>query len=187
MFVFIKNKNNNLRYSILLISSTYVLGQGFLKTSNTNIVDSNGQKVILQGVALGGWLVPEGYMFQIPGSGSPTTIREKIVNLVGEDSANEFYQKFENNYVQEEDIKAISDWGFNSIRLPLHYKFFSPSIGQYINKGFAIVDSVVSWSKKYNLYVILDMHASPGGQSPGEIADANGVAELWTKKRTKTT
>ena len=26
------------------------------------------------------------------------------------------------------------------------------------------------------------MHAAPGGQSPGEIADADGVAELWTKK-----
>ena len=133
MFEFMKNKKSNLKYLIYLLSFTYGLGQGFLKTSNTNIINSNGEKVILQGIALGGWLVPEGYMFQIPGSGSPTTIREKIVNLVGEDSANEFYQKFENNYVQEADIKAISDWGFNSIRLPLHYKFFSPSIGQYID------------------------------------------------------
>ena len=182
MFEFMKNKKSNLKHLIYILSFTYGLGQGFLKTSNTNIVNSNGEKVILQGIALGGWLVPEGYMFQIPGSGSPTTIREKIVNLVGEDSANEFYQKFENNYVQEADIKSISDWGFNSIRLPLHYKFFSPSIGQYIDKGFTIVDSIVSWSKKYNLYVILDMHAAPGGQSPGEIADADGVAELWTKK-----
>ena len=24
------------------------------------------------------------------------------------------------------------------------------------------------------------MHAAPGGQSPGEIADAHGTAELWT-------
>ena len=180
--MFTKNKIINLHFVLLVISFSSGFGQGFLQTSNTNIINGNGNKVVLRGVALGGWLVPEGYMFQIPGSGSPTTIREKIVNLVGEESANEFYEKFEKNYVQEQDIKAIADWGFNSIRLPLHYKNFSPSKGEYIDKGFTIIDSLVSWCKKYKLYVILDMHAAPGGQSPGEIADAHGVAELWTIK-----
>ena len=182
MFVFTKNRIIDLRFVLLVISFSFGFGQGFLQTSNTSIVDGNGNKVVLRGVALGGWLVPEGYMFQIPGSGSPTTIREKIVSLVGEESTNEFYEKFEKNYVQEQDIKAIADWGFNSIRLPLHYKNFSPSKGEYIEKGFTIIDSLVSWCKKYKLYLILDMHAAPGGQSPGEIADAHGVAELWTKK-----
>ena len=180
--MFTKNKIINLRFVLLVIFFSSGFGQGFLQTSNTSIIDGNGNKVILRGVALGGWLVPEGYMFQIPGSGSPTTIREKIVNLVGENSANEFYEKFEQNYVQEQDIKAIADWGFNSIRLPLHYKVFSPSKGVYIEKGFTIIDSLVFWCKKYKLYLILDMHAAPGGQSPGEIADAHGVAELWTIK-----
>ena len=180
--MFTKNKIINLHFVLLVISFSSGFGQGYLQTSNTNIIDGNGNKVILRGVALGGWLVPEGYMFQIPGSGSPTTIREKIVNLVGENSANEFYEKFEQNYVQEQDIKAIADWGFNSIRLPLHYKFLSPSKDVYIEKGFTIIDSLVSWCKKYKLYLILDMHAAPGGQSPGEIADAHGVAELWTIK-----
>ena len=183
MFEFINSKKSKPSLFIFPLLFNVLFGQGFLHTSNTNILDGNGDKLILKGVALGGWLVPEGYMFQIPGSGSPTTIRKKIVNLVGEDSANEFYQKFEQNYIQEEDIKAIANWGFNSVRLPLHYKFFSPSIGEYVEKGFVIIDSVVTWSKRNNLYVILDMHAAPGGQSPGEIADANGIAELWTKKQ----
>ena len=180
--MFTKNKIINLHFVLLVISFSSGFGQGFLQTSNTNIINGNGNKVVLRGVALGGWLVPEGYMFQIHGSGSPTTIREKIVSLVGEESANEFYEKFEKNYVQEQDIKAIADWGFNSIRLPMHYKNFSPLKGKYIDKGFTIIDSLVSWCKKYKLYLILDMHAAPGGQSPGEIADAHGVAELWTIK-----
>jgi hypothetical protein len=79
MFVFTKNKRINLHFVLLVISFSSGFGQGFLQTSNTNIINGNGNKVVLRGVALGGWLVPEGYMFQIPGSGSPTTIREKIV------------------------------------------------------------------------------------------------------------
>lgn len=182
MYVFIKSRLIKLIHFLIFIAFSTVFSQGFLQTSGKNIINGNGDKVILKGIALGGWWVPEGYMFQIPGSGSPTTIRNKIVNLIGVDAANEFYKKFENNYVQELDIKAISGWGFNSIRLPMHYKFLSPSKDEYIEKGFTIIDSIISWSKKYDLYLILDMHAAPGGQSPGEIADANGVAELWTIK-----
>ncbi len=180
MFVFTRKiicKNLFITYFFL----SFVYG-GFLHTSNKFIVNGNGEKVLLRGVALGGWLVPEGYMFQIPGSGSPTTIRKKIVDLIGESETEKFYQKFEKNYVQEQDIKAIAGWGFNSVRLPLHYKKLSPKKGEYSEKGFAIIDSIVAWSKKYKLYVILDMHAAPGGQSPGEIADAHGTAELWINR-----
>ena len=168
-------------FLITYFSLSFIYG-GFLHTSNKLIVDGNGEKVILRGVALGGWLVPEGYMFQIPGSGSPTTIRKKIVDLIGETETEKYYQKFEKNYIQEQDIKAIAGWGFNSIRMPLHYKKLSPTKGEYSEKGFAMIDSVVAWSKKYKLYVILDMHAAPGGQSPGEIADAHGTAELWINR-----
>ena len=66
-------------FLITYFSLSFIYG-GFLHTSNKLIVDGNGEKVILRGVALGGWLVPEGYMFQIPGSGSPATIRKKIVD-----------------------------------------------------------------------------------------------------------
>ena len=134
MYVFIKSKLIKLIHFLIFIAFSAVFSQGFLQTSGKNIINGNGDKVILKGIALGGWWVPEGYMFQIPGSGSPTTIRNKIVNLIGVDAANEFYKKFENNYVQELDIKAISGWGFNSIRLPMHYKFLSPSKDEYIEK-----------------------------------------------------
>lgn len=178
MFGYIVKKINLIFFtSIALFSLAF---SQYLQTSGTRIVDGAGNTVILRGVAFGGWQVPEGYMFQIPGSGSPTTIREKIVNLVGEVEADKFYDKFERNFVQEKDIEMLASWGFNSIRLPLHYKALSPIRGEYSEKGFAVIDSVIGWSKKYNLYVVLDMHAAPGGQSPGEIADAHGTAELWT-------
>ena len=54
---------------------------------------SEGEKIILKGMGLGGWLVREGYMLQTPGSGSPTDIENKITNLIGPDSAKVFFQK----------------------------------------------------------------------------------------------
>ena len=151
MFGYIVKKINLIFFSSIVLFS--LAFSQYLQTSGTRIVDGDGNTVILRGVAFGGWQVPEGYMFQIPGSGSPTTIREKIVNLVGEVEADKFYDKFERNFVQEKDIEMLASWGFNSIRLPLHYKALSPIRGEYSEKGFAVIDSVIGWCKKYNLYV----------------------------------
>ncbi len=36
----------------------------FLRTQGQNMVDESGRKVLLQGVGLGNWLLPEGYMWR---------------------------------------------------------------------------------------------------------------------------
>jgi len=165
-----------------LIILSFQTAFGFFKTLGMDIVDSDGNKFILKGYGLGGWLVPEGYMLHIPGYGSPTSIRNKIINLIGGDDTNEFFELYRKNYVAEKDIELISEWGFNSIRLPFHYQFFSPidSPGVFIEDGFEIIDTLLIWCKKNNLYLILDMHCAPGGQNDGNISDSDGEAKLWT-------
>jgi len=37
----------------------------FVKTKGTQLVDANGNSIILKGTNLGHWLVPEGYMFKM--------------------------------------------------------------------------------------------------------------------------
>jgi len=51
--------------------------QGFLKVSGKNIVDAKGNVVILRGVNLGGWLVPEGYILKFE---VDTTAQELLMN-----------------------------------------------------------------------------------------------------------
>ena len=41
---------------------TISYSQGFLHTSGKEIVEGNGEPILLRGFGLGGWLVPEGYM-----------------------------------------------------------------------------------------------------------------------------
>lgn len=167
---------------ILLIMSI-ALQAGYFKTLGFDILDGDGNKIILKGYGLGGWLVPEGYMLRTPGYGSPTSIRNQIIDLIGAEETQRFFERYRQNYVAEADIELIAEWGFNSIRLPFHYQFFSPidSPGVFIEAGFNIIDTLLVWCKRNNLYLILDMHCAPGGQNPGNISDSDGQARLWTE------
>ena len=159
-------------------------GKCYLKTKGKTIVDSDDQEILLRGFGLGGWLVQEGYQLHIPGFGSPSSIRKLIVELIGQDNADQFYQRYINNYVTEQDIETIAAWGFNSIRLPFNYRLLTPEDqpGVYLEEGFLIIDRLLEWCEKNKLYLILDMHCAPGGQSKDNIADADGVeARLWTE------
>lgn len=180
-------------YMILCLTDNYNLGfsgeipggQDFLAVQGSEIVDMDGSPILLKGYGLGGWLVPEGYMLHIPGYGSPTTIRNRIVDLVGETIADSFYDLYEQNYVNQNDINLIADWGFNSIRLPFHYNKLSPEPGVFLEEGFAQIDTLLAWCEENQLYLILDMHCAPGGQNPGNISDSNGEALLWTTQSHK--
>ena len=58
------------------------------------------------------------------------------------------------------------------IRLPMHYNLYTlpvdkePVAGEntWLDKGFAITDSLLAWCKANHMYLILDLHAAPGGQ-----------------------
>jgi hypothetical protein len=159
-------------------------GTGFLSRQGRDILDRNGEKIVLRGFGLGGWLVPEGYQLHIPGFGSPSSIRAKIFDLVGESETEAFFDLYRTNYVAEADIRTISEWGFNHIRLPFDYKLLTPADqpGVFLEEGFRIIDRLLEWCEKYHLYLILDMHCAPGGQNKDNISDSDGIeARLWTE------
>lgn len=150
------------------------VGQGFLQTNGKAIVDgTTGDTVLLKGMGLGGWMVQEGYMLQTAGFANPQhKIRETIEQLIGPADTEEFYEAWLTNHVQKIDIDSLKSWGFNSVRLPMHYNLFTlpiedepvPGEQTWLTKGFELTDSVISWCKQNDMYVILDLHAAPGGQ-----------------------
>jgi len=164
-------------------------GYGYLKAKGKIIVDSNDREVLLRGIGLGGWIVPEGYQLHVPGFGSPTSIRTLITDLIGAENTAEFYRRYESNYVTEGDIEKIASWGFNSIRLPFCYYLLTPKDqpSVYLEEGFAVIDTLLQWCQKNELYLILDMHCAPGGQNKDNISDADGIeARLWTEPANQT-
>ncbi len=152
----------------------------FLRASGKNIVNNNGN-YILKTVNLGNFMVQEGYMMNL-GGGYQWNIKNKIADVVGVANRDKFYKDYLDNFVTKADIDSIAKFGFNSVRIPMHYNLFTP-LGQsdtYIESGFVLIDNIIGWCKANNMYVILDLHAAPGGQSSGDISDyIAGQPSLW--------
>jgi len=152
--------------------------QAFVHAEGRNIVDGEGNPALMRGMGLGGWLVPEGYMLHTV-SQSPTTIRNDIIDVVGEAGADQFYAAYHENYVTREDIAELAEWGFDHVRMPFHYNMFSPARGVWSEWGFEVTDSLIAWCGDVGMHVVLDMHCAPGGQNHGPISDSDGTARLW--------
>ncbi|PKP13448.1 MAG: glycosyl hydrolase family 5 [Bacteroidetes bacterium HGW-Bacteroidetes-3] len=155
----------------------------FVKTKGTQLVDINENSLILKGTNLGHWLVPEGYMFKMNQVNSPRKIDEMLYELVGPDSLRVFWQGFLNNYITHDDIKYLKSIGSNHIRLPFHYKMFTDDL--YVgerNAGFKYLDRLIDWCRQEKMYVLLDMHAAPGGQTGDNIDDSYGYPFLLKSK-----
>jgi aryl-phospho-beta-D-glucosidase BglC (GH1 family) len=153
------------------------------RTSGKEILTPEGKSILLKGTNLGNWLVPEGYMFKTGQVSSPTKIDELLTQLVGPDSTVAFWHKYLDRYITHDDIKYLKRIGCNHIRLPFHYKMFTNDLYMGTrNAGFTYMDRVVEWCRTENLYVLLDMHCAPGGQTGDNIDDSAGYPWLYFSK-----
>ncbi|OXA96338.1 cellulase family glycosylhydrolase [Flavobacterium hercynium] len=175
--------------TLQLLLSITTFGQGFLHRDGQNIVDGNGKNVLLRGLGVGGWMVQEGYMLQTQSFASPQyRIRQKIKELVGEETTKEFYAAYKANGITKRDVDSLAAWGFNSIRLPMHYNLYTPPIEDekngaitWIDEGFVMTDNLLKWCAENKMYLILDLHAAPGGQgNDAAISDYDTTKpSLW--------
>ncbi len=190
----------NLKWSRLLlfflIATSTSFAQGFLHQEGQKIVNGNGQNVLLRGLGLGGWMVQEGYMLKTADfAGTQFKIKQEIVDLIGEEKTEEFYQKYLENGITKQDIDSLAKWGFNSVRLPMHYNLYTLPIEKenvssentWLEKGFVMTDNLLKWCAENKMYLILDLHAAPGGQ--GKDANISDYDEtkpsLWESEANK--
>lgn len=168
--------NNHFKALVICLTATALCisakGQGFLKADGPRIVNEQGENVLLRGMGLGGWMLQEGYMLGLSGGGQQYVIRQKIADFIGEVETARFYELWLANHTSRIDIDSLKAWGFNSVRLPMHYNLYTlpseqePIPGQHtwISKGFELTDSLLARCKANRMYLILDLHAAPGGQ-----------------------
>jgi len=165
-----------------LVASTSIHGQSrFVTTHGKDLISTDGKPLLLKGINLGNWLLPEGYMFKFKSANSPRLIQTVINELVGEDEGRRFWKTYHQNYITREDIRFIKQSGFNSVRVPFSYRLFVSEAEpeKLEGAGYELLDRVVDWCKKEGLFVILDMHAAPGGQTGDNIDDGWGYPFLF--------
>ncbi len=170
--------------SIALITAVTSSGQNkkFIGVKGKDVIGPDGKPFVMKGTNLGNWLVPEGYMFKFGIVNSPRLINQALSELIGPDKAKSFWQQFLENYITYEDIRYLKSIGMNSLRLPFNYRMFTDEDymgGSGEARGFQLFDKVIGWCKKENLYLMLDMHCAPGGQTGDNIDDGYGYPFLF--------
>lgn len=153
----------------------------FFSVQGKDIIAPSGEKFIIKGIGLGNWLLPEGYMFKFRTASSPRLIEETVAQLIGPEDALEFWESFRENYVTAEDVEYLKAIGMNTIRVPINYRILSPEAfpNTWLQEGFQTLDQIIDLCRQEEMYVIIDLHGAPGGQTGENIDDGYGFPWLF--------
>ena len=152
------------------------------------VVDENGKKEILNGVNIGNWLLWETWMGFVPEythDWAHYDTLEVLTERFGTEKTAEIEKVFMDNFITENDIAQIEKLGFNCVRVPFWYRNFMNEDGTWLtsnhneNPGFMRIDWLIETCEKYGIYIILDMHGAPGGQSKNHSTGKAGRNELY--------
>jgi len=88
-----------------------------------------------------------------------------------------FYERF----VTQEDARFLKQAGFNHVRASFNWRL-SVTEGEprrLEGVGYDCLDRLVQWCRAEGLYVILDRHGAPGGQTGDNVDDRWGYPFLY--------
>lgn len=152
------------------------------------VVNEDGEKIVLEGVNIGNWLLWETWMGFVPEYTEDWAHYDTLQVLTerfGEEKTAEIEKTFMDNFITEDDIALIEKLGFNCVRVPFWYRNFMNEDGTWItenhndNPGFKRIDWLIETCEEYGIYIILDMHGAPGGQSKNHSTGKAGRNELY--------
>lgn len=154
-----------------------------LRVSGTSVVNANDERVILKGAGLGGHLNMENFITGYPGHEHEH--RAALAEVLGPQKAQFFFDKLLEYFFTDSDAAFFSSLGLNCIRVPFNYRHFIDDNDPSVLKpqGFQLLDRIVEICGRHNLYVILDLHAVPGGQNQDWHSDTGFARALFWEHR----
>src|SRR5260221_10192434 len=170
-----------LLFALLLILGLVIPAgaETMVRIEGKSFIASDGSMLQIKGISLGNWLMPEGYMFKFEVAKSPRQIFGAFDRLLGAERAQSFWQQFRDTYITRDDISFIKSVGFNTVRIPLHYRLFMDEQGEITGDGWALLDRVLGWVADAGLLAIVDLHAAPGGQTGINHDDGPGYPLMF--------
>lgn len=164
---------------------------GRLSVQEGRLVNESGEEVVLYGVNLGNWMIMETWMSWLKdptGKWAYYDTLEVWQERFGAEKTQALVQAYEENFITEADIAQIEKLGFNCVRVPFWYRNFMNEDGTWLtenpadNPGFQRLDWLIEQCRAHNLYVILDLHGAPGGQSTNHSTGKAGRNTLYTEQ-----
>ena len=139
--------------------------ENWLQVSGDQIVNQKGDTVYLRGFGLGGMLHMENFINGYPAN--EETMREGLLNVLGEKKYNLYFDTFLENYFTESDAEYIHSLGLNLVRISINYRLFEDDMNPRVIKegAFDHLDRVIGLCAAHQIYTIIDLHALPGFQN----------------------
>uniref|UniRef100_J3N251 Uncharacterized protein n=1 Tax=Oryza brachyantha TaxID=4533 RepID=J3N251_ORYBR len=105
----------------------------------------------------------------------------QLCNGYGRTKATQVLREHWSTYIVESDFQFISTSGLNAVRIPVGWWIASdPSPpAPFVGGSLEALDNAFQWAEKYNLGVIVDLHAAPGSQNPFEHSASKDGSREW--------
>ena len=146
-----------------------------LYASGEDIVDAEGNTVVLRGTNFGGWLVQEDWMCPTDQTDTLSTLMT-LYSRFGKERAEALVAAYEESWITEEDFRTVKELGLNVVRVPFTYmnvyyhlseegELLRPDEFTLREDPFKRLDFALEMCKKYGLYLIIDLHGAVGSQN----------------------
>ena len=100
---------------------------------------------------------------------------KKGINLGGWLSQCVHTKEHYDSFISQDDIKRISTWGLDHVRLPVDCEAIETEDGKIKEDGFLYISACLDWCKKYGLRLILDIHKTAGYTCNNAFNEANNL------------
>jgi endoglucanase len=94
----------------------------FLTVKGDQIVNGRGERVVLRGFGLGGWMNMENFITGY--AGNEEAQRDAVRKVLGQEKYEFFYDRLLTYFFEEDDARFIQSLGLNLLRLPVNYRHF---------------------------------------------------------------
>ncbi len=146
-----------------------------LHAEGARVADAAGNDVVLRGVNLGNWLILETWMSAWP-QHDQAEVFATLDRRFGEAERERLMEIWRDGYVRPRDFAIIKSFGFNVVRVPFDYQLLQALDD---DEAFAWLDRAIEMAEAAEIYVILDLHGAPGGQSDQHHTGEAGRDRLW--------
>ena len=151
-----------------------------LRVQGDAVVDADGERVVLRGVGLGGWMNMENFITGYPANES--AMREAVGAVLGAERADRFFERLLDAFFGVEDAALLASLGVNCVRLPINQRQFESDAApfEWISRGFERLERTVRVLGEHGVYSVIDLHAVPGAQNQHWHSDnPTHVASFW--------
>jgi len=155
-----------------------------LKTQGAQWAKASGTPITLKGTNLGNWLVQEFWMMGqgLNGVTDQCTLEAALTANLGYSEKERLMKVFHDSWITERDWDQLQALGFNLVRLPILWSVIEDENHPKTLRedAWVYLDWAIAQAKSRGIYVILDLHGAPGGQTPNDHTGCAGKNEYWT-------